>query len=247
MPRAARHQPQHLERRSARCCSAHVQADVGAGAAGAHRHRPLRRALHRLARPATRWRSTRCSMPGPRRCAQRRAARRGADRLLRRPGPVRAARRRRRAGRRPGGSGLRRRRRHGRFAVVTGGERWRPMLERLAACARPRRARWPASTPWRRAAPSWRPIRRARARCWPQACREAARALRRAGRDPRRRRAWPAWRPTSPPSVPVPLIDSVSAGARWARRALRRAAAAPRAGRLRRGLAERLVGTRGAG
>ena len=116
---------------SASCCSAHVQAERRRGRAGAHPHRALRRALHRL-RGQLRGRAAcgaRClgggAQPG-------RAARCGADRLLRRPGPVRAARRRRRAGQRSGRSRFAAAAAHGRFAIVTGGERWRPMLARLA-------------------------------------------------------------------------------------------------------------------
>ena len=102
---------------------------------------------------------------------ERRAARRGPDRLLRRPRPLRAAR-----GAGVPVSGLAeaafaRRRRHGRFAIVTGGDALAADAARLA-CALGFADRWRRSTPSRRPAPSSPPTRGAPARLLAEACRE---------------------------------------------------------------------------
>jgi hypothetical protein len=56
---------------------------------------------------------------------------------------------------------------HGRFAVVTGGERWAPMLQRLALQLGRAEALAGIVTV-APAAPTWRPTRRRRSACWPR-------------------------------------------------------------------------------
>ena len=108
--------------------------------------------------------------------------------------------------------------RHGRFAVVTGGERWRPMLERLA-CAlghsetlagihtvAPTGADLAADPPRAR-----RLLTRA---CLDAAQRFDAHALILGGAG------LAGLADTIAPDLPLPLIDSVTAGAEWAAQAL---------------------------
>lgn len=119
--------------------------------------------------------------------------------------------------------------RHGRFAVVTGGERWRPMLERLALAL----GHAPMLAGIHTVEPSGAELAADPAGAHTllaEACREAvvrfdARAVILGGAGLAGMAAAIA------PELSVPLIDSVSAGARWAIEA-GRAAAAPRAAGL---------------
>ncbi|MDM0021565.1 aspartate/glutamate racemase family protein [Variovorax saccharolyticus] len=118
--------------------------------------------------------------------------------------------------------------RHGRFAIVTGGERWRPMLERLASSLGFSAALAGIHT----VAPSGAQLAQdpvgARG-LLAEACREAAvrfqaQAVILGGA------ALAGMAIDIAASVPVPLIDSVSAGGEWALAAIRSglsAAAAP--------------------
>ncbi|OUM01475.1 aspartate/glutamate racemase family protein [Variovorax sp. JS1663] len=116
--------------------------------------------------------------------------------------------------------------RHGRFAVVTGGERWRPMLERLALALGHASSLAGIHT----VAPSGAELAADPARAQAllaEACHEAAdrfgaQALILGGAGLAGLAAGIA------PSLPVPLIDSVVAGARWAIEA-GRSGPAPRA------------------
>jgi Asp/Glu/hydantoin racemase len=116
--------------------------------------------------------------------------------------------------------------RHGRFAVVTGGERWRPMLERLALALGHASALAGIHT----VAPSGAELAADPAgaqalltgACLEAVARYEAQAVILGGAGLAGLAAAIA------PRLPVPLIDSVSAGARWAIEA-GRTAAAPRA------------------
>jgi allantoin racemase len=116
--------------------------------------------------------------------------------------------------------------RHGRFAVVTGGERWRPMLERLALALGYASSLAGIHT----VAPSGAELVADPAgaqallgeACLEAAARFEAQAVILGGAGLAGIAAAIA------PRLPVPLIDSVSAGARWAMEA-GRAAATPRA------------------
>lgn len=117
--------------------------------------------------------------------------------------------------------------RHGRFAVVTGGERWKPMLERLALGL----GFAPALAGIHTVAPTGAQLAEdpAGARALlAEACREAAerfgaQAVILGGAG------LAGMAEDIAPGVPVPLVDSVQAGAHWALAAVRstRAAAAP--------------------
>ena len=109
--------------------------------------------------------------------------------------------------------------RHGRFAIVTGGERWRPMLDRLASSLGFSAALAGIHT----VAPSGAQLAQdpvgARS-LLAEACREAAvrfqaQAVILGGA------ALAGMAVDIAASVPVPLIDSVSAGGEWARQAIR--------------------------
>ena len=110
---------------------------------------------------------------------------------------------------------------HGRFAVVTGGERWRPMLSRLADALGYAGGLAGIHT----VAPSGAELAadpEGARRLLTQACREAAErfgaqavVLGGAG--------LAGMAPDIAPALPVPLIDSVQAGAQWALEALRQA------------------------
>ncbi|MGO4393563.1 aspartate/glutamate racemase family protein [Variovorax sp. M-6] len=113
--------------------------------------------------------------------------------------------------------------RHGRFAIVTGGERWRPMLERLASSLGFSASLAGIHT----VAPTGAQLAEdpvgARA-LLAEACREAAlrfqaQAVILGGA------ALAGIAADIAGSVPVPLIDSVSAGGAWALEALRSGAA----------------------
>jgi allantoin racemase len=116
--------------------------------------------------------------------------------------------------------------RHGRFAVVTGGERWRPMLERLALAL----GYAPSLAGIHTVAASGAELAADPAAAHAllaEACREAmahfdAQAVILGGAGLAGMAAAIA------PGLAVPLIDSVSAGARWAIEAAR-AAPGPRA------------------
>jgi allantoin racemase len=116
--------------------------------------------------------------------------------------------------------------RHGRFAVVTGGERWRPMLERLALALGYASSLAGIHT----VAPSGAELVADPAgaqallgeACLEAAARFEAQAVILGGAGLAGIAAAIA------PRLPVPLIDSVSAGARWAMEA-GRAPATPRA------------------
>jgi allantoin racemase len=119
--------------------------------------------------------------------------------------------------------------RHGRFAVVTGGERWRPMLERLALAL----GHAPSLAGIHTVAASGAELAADPAGAHAllaEACREAvarfdAQAVILGGAGLAGMAAAIA------PELAVPLIDSVSAGARWAIEA-GRAPAGPRAAGL---------------
>jgi len=112
--------------------------------------------------------------------------------------------------------------RHGRFAVVTGGERWRPMLERLALALGHASSLAGIHT----VAPSGAELGADPAgaqallaeACLEAAARYEAQAVILGGAGLAGLAAAIA------PRLPVPLIDSVSAGARWAIEAGRTAA-----------------------
>jgi allantoin racemase len=116
--------------------------------------------------------------------------------------------------------------RHGRFAVVTGGERWRPMLERLALALGYASSLAGIHT----VAPSGAELVADPAgaqallgeACLEAAARFEAQAVILGGAG------LACIAAAIAPRLPVPLIDSVSAGARWAMEA-GRAAATPRA------------------
>ena len=104
--------------------------------------------------------------------------------------------------------------RHGRFAIVTGGARWRPMLQRLAQML----GQGPALAGIHTVAPTGAELAQdplaARA-LLARACRQAAREFKAqavivggAG--------LAGMAAAIQPQVPVPLIDSVLAGTRWA-------------------------------
>jgi allantoin racemase len=114
---------------------------------------------------------------------------------------------------------------HGRFAIVTGGERWRPILSRLAGAlghtqtlagihtVAPTGAQLAADPAGARALLA-------------EACREAAERFK-AQAVILGGAGLAGMAADIAPQVPVPLIDSVQAGAQWAVQALRRAAPAP--------------------
>ena len=108
--------------------------------------------------------------------------------------------------------------RPGRFAIVTGGAAWGPMLTRLArALELADRLARSRSSP--RPVPSWPPTASAP---WPCLATPAARRARRRRRDPRRRGlAGMAAAIASRTALAVPLIDSVDAAARAALAACR--------------------------
>lgn len=114
--------------------------------------------------------------------------------------------------------------RHGRFAIVTGGERWRPMLERLAASLGFSASLAGIHT----VAPSGAQLAQdpvgARSlladACLEAAKRFQARAVILGGA------ALAGMAADIAGAVPVPLIDSVSAGGEWALEAIRSAAPA---------------------
>ncbi|WP_038202460.1 aspartate/glutamate racemase family protein [Xenophilus azovorans] len=108
--------------------------------------------------------------------------------------------------------------RHGRFAVVTGGERWKPMLQRLAqALGRGERlAGVHTVTP--SGAELLADPQGARA-LLAQACREAAERFR-ADAVVLGGAALAGMAADIAPQVLVPLVDSVQAGAEWARAAV---------------------------
>jgi len=120
--------------------------------------------------------------------------------------------------------------RHGRFAIVTGGERWRPMLERLACALGQDGALAGIHT----VAPSGADLaadpERAR-KLLTRACLDAAHRF---GADALvlGGAALAGMAADIAPSVPLPLIDSVQAGAEWAGQVLQRAqpASAPEPG-----------------
>ena len=58
--------------------------------------------------------------------------------------------------------------RHGRFAIVTGGERWGPMLAAAGAGAGPRAGTGRHSHRGAHRRTNWQPTRPPRARCWPR-------------------------------------------------------------------------------
>ena len=132
----------------------------------------------------------------------------GAARLLRRSrhrGPARAHRA---AGGRPGRSSLREAARFGRFAIVTGGAAWKPMLERIARGARLGRAAGARRGPSGQRRAARRRARRA-VRELTEACRRAAVGvdavvLGGAG--------LAGLAPRIAPALALPLIDSVTAG-----------------------------------
>lgn len=113
--------------------------------------------------------------------------------------------------------------RHGRFAVVTGGERWKPMLQRLAQALGQGEPLAGVHT----VAPSGAELladpQGARA-LLAQACRDAA-ARFRADAVVLGGAALAGMAADIAPQVPVPLVDSVQAGAAWARTALAQAPA----------------------
>ena len=110
--------------------------------------------------------------------------------------------------------------RHGRFAIVTGGERWRPMLDRLASSLGFSAALAGIHT----VAPSGAQLAQdpvgARS-LLAEACREAA-ARFQAQAVILGGAGLAGMAADIAASVPVPLIDSVSAGGAWALEAVRR-------------------------
>ncbi|MDM0014244.1 aspartate/glutamate racemase family protein [Variovorax sp. J22P168] len=118
--------------------------------------------------------------------------------------------------------------RHGRFAIVTGGERWRPMLERLAVSLGYGESLAGAHT----VAPTGAQLAQdpAGARLLlAEACREAALRF---GADAviLGGAGLAGMAADIAPSVPVPLVDSVSAGGEWALGCAAQGAAAPSVG-----------------
>ena len=116
--------------------------------------------------------------------------------------------------------------RHGRFAVVTGGERWRPMLERLALALGHSESLAGIHTVGPSGAELAADPLRAQA-LLTQACREAAQRFQ-AQAVILGGAGLAGMAAAIAPALPVPLIDSVSAGARWAITAAA-ASGAPRA------------------
>ena len=115
--------------------------------------------------------------------------------------------------------------RHGRYAVVTGGERWKPMLERLAHALRQDEALAGVHTVSASGAQLAADPAGARA-LLVQACREA---IERFGADAvvLGGAGLAGMGADIAPQLPVPLVDSVQAGADWARTVLDAPAAAP--------------------
>jgi len=119
---------------------------------------------------------------------------------------------------------------HGRFAIVTGGERWRPMLARLADALGYRDALCGIHT----VAPSGAELAadpQGARQLLAQACREAAerfgaQAVILGGAG------LAGMAADIEDQLTVPLIDSVQAGAHWALQALRQAAPTTHAGRF---------------
>ncbi len=111
--------------------------------------------------------------------------------------------------------------RHGRFAVVTGGEAWRPMLERLAWSLGHSEALAGIHTVAPTGAQLAADAEAARL-LLVQACREAVVRF-----DAEAVIVGGAGLAGLAASVPVPLIDSVVAGAQWAMEALRSPAPPP--------------------
>lgn len=109
--------------------------------------------------------------------------------------------------------------RHGRFAIVTGGERWRPMLERLASSLGFSASLAGIHT----VAPSGAQLAQdpvGARRLLAEACREAA-ARFQAQAVILGGAGLAGMAADFSDSVPVPLIDSVSAGGEWALEAIR--------------------------
>ena len=109
---------------------------------------------------------------------------------------------------------------HGRYAIVTGGERWRPILFAPGPFTRPRPhiGRHPHRRAERRATrgrPGWCALVLLAAACREAAERFGAQAVILGGAGLAGMAADIAA------DVPVPLIDSVQAGAEWALKALR--------------------------
>lgn len=106
--------------------------------------------------------------------------------------------------------------RHGRFAIVTGGARWGPMLQRLAQML----GQGPALAGIHTVAPTGAELAAdpaAARQMLAQACRDAVRQL--GAQSVIVGGAGLAGMAAAlQPEVPVPLIDSVTAGARWALR-----------------------------
>lgn len=115
--------------------------------------------------------------------------------------------------------------RHGRYAVVTGGARWKPMLERLAHALRQDEALAGVHTVSASGAQLAADPAGARA-LLAQACREA---IERFGADAvvLGGAGLAGMGADIAPQLPVPLVDSVQAGAAWARTVLDAPAAAP--------------------
>ncbi|MDQ7958267.1 MAG: aspartate/glutamate racemase family protein [Pseudomonadota bacterium] len=108
--------------------------------------------------------------------------------------------------------------RHGRYAVVTGGERWKPMLERLALALEPGASLAGIHT----IAPTGAQLAAdpvAAHALLVQACHDA---IARFGADAvvLGGAGLAGMAAAIAPAVPVPVIDSVRAGADWARQAL---------------------------